>query len=236
MPRRVLESCGILWRKLLLLLGLGSCSWLHLATHWHGEFIAQWKPVSGAGLTRGEVINVAQKGQKQDRMRGKWEQQGQYKIGWQRDSRLQKVFSKYVMLWCMMGEEHEWVGFHTKPKRLWESEELDAIRGSVDAGKRVRQLDLEKVFFKPVKPRRLNFHPASPSWQMKTTTVHPNTNVHTGKLMFTAWDEPWMKSASSYRHLQKFWGASGDFWQTLWTKVHQAFEGHEAALFYLGKN
>ncbi|XP_013884030.1 fatty acid hydroxylase domain-containing protein 2 [Austrofundulus limnaeus] len=35
-------------------------------------------------------------------------------------------------------------------------------------------------------------------------------------------------------HLQKFWGASGDFWQTLWTKVHVAFEGHEAALFYLG--
>ncbi|XP_037543211.1 fatty acid hydroxylase domain-containing protein 2 [Nematolebias whitei] len=35
-------------------------------------------------------------------------------------------------------------------------------------------------------------------------------------------------------HLQRFWGASGDFWQNLWTKVHLAFEGHDAALFYLG--
>ncbi|XP_046870389.1 fatty acid hydroxylase domain-containing protein 2 isoform X1 [Hypomesus transpacificus] len=35
-------------------------------------------------------------------------------------------------------------------------------------------------------------------------------------------------------HLQRFWGASGDFWQDLWTKLHQRFEGHETALFYLG--
>ncbi|MEQ2269688.1 hypothetical protein XENORESO_008156 [Xenotaenia resolanae] len=35
-------------------------------------------------------------------------------------------------------------------------------------------------------------------------------------------------------HLQKFWGASGDFWQNLWTKVYLAFEGHDAALFFLG--
>ncbi|XP_004076095.1 fatty acid hydroxylase domain-containing protein 2 [Oryzias latipes] len=35
-------------------------------------------------------------------------------------------------------------------------------------------------------------------------------------------------------HLQKFWGASGDFWQNLWTKLYLAFEGHEAALFFMG--
>ncbi|KAK2882202.1 fatty acid hydroxylase domain-containing protein 2 isoform X2 [Channa argus] len=35
-------------------------------------------------------------------------------------------------------------------------------------------------------------------------------------------------------HLQKFWGASGDFWQKLWTKLYLAFEGHDATLFYLG--
>lgn len=38
----------------------------------------------------------------------------------------------------------------------------------------------------------------------------------------------------SSRHLQKFWGASGDFWQDLWTKMYVAFEGHDAALFYFG--
>ncbi|KAK5918262.1 hypothetical protein CgunFtcFv8_003041 [Champsocephalus gunnari] len=35
-------------------------------------------------------------------------------------------------------------------------------------------------------------------------------------------------------HLQRFWGASGDFWQNMWTKVYVGFEGHETALFYLG--
>ncbi|KAG8008511.1 Fatty acid hydroxylase domain-containing protein 2 [Nibea albiflora] len=35
-------------------------------------------------------------------------------------------------------------------------------------------------------------------------------------------------------HLQRFWGASGDFWQKLWTKVYLAFEGHDAALFFFG--
>ncbi|XP_029956550.1 fatty acid hydroxylase domain-containing protein 2 [Salarias fasciatus] len=35
-------------------------------------------------------------------------------------------------------------------------------------------------------------------------------------------------------HLQRFWGASGDFWQNLWTKLYVAFEGHDEALFYLG--
>lgn len=35
-------------------------------------------------------------------------------------------------------------------------------------------------------------------------------------------------------HLQKFWGASGDFWQNQWTKVYLHFEGHDTALFYLG--
>ncbi|XP_058483923.1 fatty acid hydroxylase domain-containing protein 2 [Solea solea] len=35
-------------------------------------------------------------------------------------------------------------------------------------------------------------------------------------------------------HLQKFWGASGDFWQNQWSRLYVTFEGHEAALFYLG--
>ncbi|XP_077362064.1 fatty acid hydroxylase domain-containing protein 2 isoform X2 [Festucalex cinctus] len=35
-------------------------------------------------------------------------------------------------------------------------------------------------------------------------------------------------------HLQKFWGASGDFWQNLWTKLYVMFEGHNEALFYMG--
>ncbi|XP_068600494.1 fatty acid hydroxylase domain-containing protein 2 [Brachionichthys hirsutus] len=35
-------------------------------------------------------------------------------------------------------------------------------------------------------------------------------------------------------HLQRFWGASGDFWQNVWTKLYLAFEGHDAALFYFG--
>lgn len=39
----------------------------------------------------------------------------------------------------------------------------------------------------------------------------------------------------SSRHLQRFWGASGDFWQKQWTKLNVAFEGHDAALFYFGK-
>lgn len=40
--------------------------------------------------------------------------------------------------------------------------------------------------------------------------------------------------AFSSRHLQRFWGASGDFWQDLWTKLYVVFEGHDAALFYFG--
>ncbi|XP_070839035.1 fatty acid hydroxylase domain-containing protein 2 [Chaetodon trifascialis] len=35
-------------------------------------------------------------------------------------------------------------------------------------------------------------------------------------------------------HLQRFWGASGDFWQNLWMKLLVTFEGHETVLFYLG--
>ncbi|XP_058853241.1 fatty acid hydroxylase domain-containing protein 2-like [Acipenser ruthenus] len=35
-------------------------------------------------------------------------------------------------------------------------------------------------------------------------------------------------------HLQRFWGASGDFWQTQWGKLHSLFRGHEVALFFLG--
>ncbi|KAG7232123.1 hypothetical protein INR49_009527 [Caranx melampygus] len=43
-----------------------------------------------------------------------------------------------------------------------------------------------------------------------------------------------MSSGEVDRHLQRFWGASGDFWQNQWTKAYQAFEGHDAALFYFG--
>nr|AFK11127.1 uncharacterized protein C5orf4-like protein [Callorhinchus milii] len=35
-------------------------------------------------------------------------------------------------------------------------------------------------------------------------------------------------------HLQWFWGASGDFWQSHWEKVHSFFGGKEWALFLLG--
>ncbi|XP_005988377.1 fatty acid hydroxylase domain-containing protein 2 [Latimeria chalumnae] len=35
-------------------------------------------------------------------------------------------------------------------------------------------------------------------------------------------------------HLQQFWGASGDFWQTQWGKLHDFFGGNEWALFFLG--
>uniref|UniRef100_A0A8C6T227 Fatty acid hydroxylase domain containing 2 n=1 Tax=Neogobius melanostomus TaxID=47308 RepID=A0A8C6T227_9GOBI len=35
-------------------------------------------------------------------------------------------------------------------------------------------------------------------------------------------------------HLQKVWGASGDFWQKLWTRLYTTFEGHDQALFYFG--
>ncbi|XP_061558191.1 fatty acid hydroxylase domain-containing protein 2 [Phycodurus eques] len=35
-------------------------------------------------------------------------------------------------------------------------------------------------------------------------------------------------------HLQRFWGASGDFWQNLWTKLYVMYEGHNEALFYMG--
>ncbi|XP_061755081.1 fatty acid hydroxylase domain-containing protein 2 isoform X2 [Nerophis ophidion] len=35
-------------------------------------------------------------------------------------------------------------------------------------------------------------------------------------------------------HLQRFWGASGDFWQNLWSKLSATFEGHNEALFYMG--
>ncbi|XP_074865870.1 fatty acid hydroxylase domain-containing protein 2 isoform X2 [Carettochelys insculpta] len=35
-------------------------------------------------------------------------------------------------------------------------------------------------------------------------------------------------------HLQKFWGASGDFWQAQWEKVYQLLGGNEWAIFLLG--
>ncbi|XP_069825089.1 fatty acid hydroxylase domain-containing protein 2 [Dendropsophus ebraccatus] len=35
-------------------------------------------------------------------------------------------------------------------------------------------------------------------------------------------------------HLQRFWGASGDFWQALWGRLHDYYGGNELALFCLG--
>ncbi|KAJ8266864.1 hypothetical protein GJAV_G00135570 [Gymnothorax javanicus] len=35
-------------------------------------------------------------------------------------------------------------------------------------------------------------------------------------------------------HLQRFWGASGNFWQTQWSKLHLLFGGNEWALFFMG--
>uniref|UniRef100_A0A8C3F3L5 Fatty acid hydroxylase domain containing 2 n=2 Tax=Chrysemys picta bellii TaxID=8478 RepID=A0A8C3F3L5_CHRPI len=35
-------------------------------------------------------------------------------------------------------------------------------------------------------------------------------------------------------HLQKFWGASGDFWQAQWEKVLHLLGGNEWAIFFLG--
>ncbi|MEE6478308.1 hypothetical protein FKM82_011812 [Ascaphus truei] len=35
-------------------------------------------------------------------------------------------------------------------------------------------------------------------------------------------------------HLQRFWGASGDFWQAHWGKVYDLFGGNELVLFSLG--
>ncbi|XP_028839182.1 fatty acid hydroxylase domain-containing protein 2 [Denticeps clupeoides] len=35
-------------------------------------------------------------------------------------------------------------------------------------------------------------------------------------------------------HLQSFWGASGDFWQTQWSKLLLLFQGKEASLFFVG--
>lgn len=37
------------------------------------------------------------------------------------------------------------------------------------------------------------------------------------------------------RHLQRFWGASGHFWQTQWEVLLSAFEGKEWMLYLLGK-
>lgn len=35
-------------------------------------------------------------------------------------------------------------------------------------------------------------------------------------------------------HLQRFWGASGDFWQAQWGKLHSYYGGNELALYCLG--
>ena len=45
-----------------------------------------------------------------------------------------------------------------------------------------------------------------------------------------------LKVSSWPRHLQRFWGASGDFWQDLWTRLYLQYEGHPASLFYLGES
>ncbi|XP_053318941.1 fatty acid hydroxylase domain-containing protein 2 [Spea bombifrons] len=35
-------------------------------------------------------------------------------------------------------------------------------------------------------------------------------------------------------HLQRFWGASGDFWQSQWERLYSYYNGNELALFCLG--
>lgn len=40
---------------------------------------------------------------------------------------------------------------------------------------------------------------------------------------------------SRFRHLQKLWGASGDFWQSQWEKVYEWFEGNEFSMAVWGK-
>lgn len=37
------------------------------------------------------------------------------------------------------------------------------------------------------------------------------------------------------RHLQRFWGASGHFWQAQWEKLLLTFEGKEWVLFVTGE-
>ena len=37
------------------------------------------------------------------------------------------------------------------------------------------------------------------------------------------------------RHLQRFWGASGYFWQAQWERLLSTFEGKEWLLYILGE-
>lgn len=37
-------------------------------------------------------------------------------------------------------------------------------------------------------------------------------------------------------HLEQFWGASGDFWQTQWAKIHNLFGGDPFNLAIYGKH
>ncbi|XP_072256580.1 fatty acid hydroxylase domain-containing protein 2-like isoform X2 [Pyxicephalus adspersus] len=50
----------------------------------------------------------------------------------------------------------------------------------------------------------------------------------TGFLMFSAF-----RNTVTW-HLQHFWGASGNFWQAQWLKLHSYFGGNELALYCLG--
>ncbi|OCT88310.1 hypothetical protein XELAEV_18016944mg [Xenopus laevis] len=50
----------------------------------------------------------------------------------------------------------------------------------------------------------------------------------TGLLIFAAFRN------SVTWHLQQFWGASGDFWQSQWGKLHGFFDGNQLTLFCLG--
>lgn len=37
-----------------------------------------------------------------------------------------------------------------------------------------------------------------------------------------------------YRHAQRFWGASGDFWDTQWARIHAYFDGNALTLSLVG--
>ena len=38
-----------------------------------------------------------------------------------------------------------------------------------------------------------------------------------------------------YRHVERFWGASGDLWQGWWKKIHALFGGDEFLLSIIGR-
>ena len=37
------------------------------------------------------------------------------------------------------------------------------------------------------------------------------------------------------RHLQKFWGASGDFWQRNWEYIYDKYDGDQYSLAFVGE-